>query len=177
MREDLDALTADAMEHRSGARPPQKINYTHKALIDMMVAHPELSQREMARTFGYTEAWLSTVICSDAFQGMLAQRREEIVDPLLRLTVEERFKALVNRSFEILMEKMEGPASRVSDQVAIRVAEMGGKVLAVRAAQGTVTPPQAPGERLKALAGRLRELQRQPEVVEGVVKEVASDLP
>jgi hypothetical protein len=181
MNQDLDSLTADALQAGAspvGARPPQKMNYTHDACVDMLVTHPELTQRKIAEIFGYSEAWLSTIICSDAFQARLAQRREEVIDPLLRLTVEERFKAAVNRSFEVLMEKMSGPASLVSDSVAIRVAEMGGKVLAVRAANSSGLPPMPPGERLKALAGRLRELQRQPqESIDVVVKEVPDGLP
>ncbi len=173
MTDDLDSLTADALD-KGPSLGPGKCNYTHKALIDLMVAHPELSQRQMAKVFDYTEAWLSTIVCSDAFQAMLAQRREEIVDPVLRLTVEERFKACVNRSFEVLMEKMSGPANMVSDQVAIRVAEMGGKILAVKAANGTPGPALPPGERLKVLAGRLRDLQRPADVVDVVPKEVPS---
>jgi hypothetical protein len=155
----LDSLTADALE-AGPSRGPKKVNYTHEALIELLVGHPELDQNHLARHFGYSAAWLSTIICSDAFQARLAQRREEIIDPVLRLTVEERFKALVNRSFEVLQEKLSGPASTVSDNVAIRVAEMGGKVLAIRAAQGPQAPLLPPGERLSKLAGRLRELQR-----------------
>jgi hypothetical protein len=182
MNEELDSLTADALgagaHEPVGAKPPSKLNYTHEACVEMLVAHPELTQRRIAEMFGYSEAWLSTIICSDAFQARLAQRREEIIDPLLRLSVEERFKAAVNRSFEVLMEKMSGPARLVSDQVAIRVAEMGGKVLAAKAANGPQAPLMAPGERIKAIAGRLRELQRpaEPIVVDAVVKEVPSGL-
>ena len=167
----LDSLTSDALQHRT--RGPQKVNYTHEALVELMVAHPELNQNELAKYFGYTPAWLSTIVCSDAFQAKLAQRREEIIDPVLRLTVEERFKALVNRSFEVLQEKLSGPASTVSDNVAIRVAEMGGRVLAVRAAQGAQAPLLPPGERLAKLAGRLRELQRGDPPIDVTAKEVA----
>ena len=65
----LDDLTDNAL---TADRGPEKMNYTHQACIDLMIAHPELTQRAIAKRFGYTEAWLSTVICSDAFQAMLA---------------------------------------------------------------------------------------------------------
>jgi len=136
----------------------KKLNYTHEALVDLMVSHPELNQNQLASAFGYTAAWLSTIVCSDAFQARLAQKREEIIDPVLRLTVEERFKAMVNRSFEVLMEKLHAP--QVSENVAIRCAEMGARVLAVKAGKDQLPPPLPPGERLTKLAGRLRDLQR-----------------
>jgi hypothetical protein len=169
----LDSLTQDALDKVPQGHQFKKMNYTHEALIELMVTHPELKQNDLAKAFGYSAAWLSTIICSDAFQARLAQRREDIIDPVLRLTVEERFKAIVNRSFEVLMEKLSGPASVVSDNVAIRVAEMGGKVLAVRAAQGPQGPVLPPGERLSKLAGRLRELQKGDPPVDVVPKEAS----
>lgn len=163
----LEQLAQDA----EAAGPPklQKLNYTHEALVDLMVSHPELNQNQLASAFGYTAAWLSTIVCSDAFQARLAQKREEIIDPVLRLTVEERFKAMVNKSFEVLMEKLHAP--QVSENVAIRCAEMGARVLAVKAGKDSMPAPLPPGERLTKLAGRLRELQR-GDVVDVTPKEV-----
>lgn len=103
----------------------QKVRYTHDAMIDMIVANPWISQGELARNFGYTEGWVSQVIASDAFQARLAERKNELVDPHLRATIEERFKGLVVRSIEILMRKLE--QDKVSDETALKALEIASK--------------------------------------------------
>lgn len=83
-----------------------RINYTHDALIDAIVTNPEKTQREFAAIFGYTESHLSIIMNSDAFQEKLCSRKEEIVNPILRATIEDRMKALVQRSTEILLDRL-----------------------------------------------------------------------
>lgn len=102
----------------------RKISFTHDALIDMIIAHPEFSQGQLANQFGYTQGWLSQVMASDAFKMRLAERKDAIVNPILRMQVEERFKGIVERSMEILMEKLSVPASQVPDQLALRALEI-----------------------------------------------------
>lgn len=84
----------------------EKVRYTHDAMIDMIVANPWISQNEIAMQFGYTPPWVSMIFASDAFQARLAARKEDVIDPAVRATVEERFKALVLQSIEILQEKL-----------------------------------------------------------------------
>lgn len=99
-----------------------KMRYSHKAMVDMIVANPWISQGELARNFGYTEGWVSQVIASDAFQAYLAERKNELIDPHIRATVEERFKGLVARSIEVLMRKLDD--SKVSDETALKALEI-----------------------------------------------------
>ena len=84
----------------------ERINYTHDALIDAIITNPEKTQREFAAIFGYGESWLSIIMNSDSFKERLHERREEIVNPILRATVEDRMKALVQKSTEILLERL-----------------------------------------------------------------------
>jgi len=84
-----------------------KTNYTHEALIDAIIANPEMTQREFASIFGYTESWLSIVMNSDAFQEKLAERKEEIVNPVLRATVMDRFKAVADRSMQNILQQLD----------------------------------------------------------------------
>jgi hypothetical protein len=84
-----------------------KVSYSHQALIDIIISNPMVTQREMAARFGYTESWISSVIASDSFQEVLNLRREEIIDPVIKASIEERFKALVIESQRILMKKLE----------------------------------------------------------------------
>lgn len=107
----------------------QKIRYSHDAMIDMIVANPWISQGELSLNFGYTEGWVSQVIASDAFQARLAERKEALVDPHLRATIEERFRGLVVRSLDILMRKLDSPMKDISDELALKAAEIAAKAL------------------------------------------------
>lgn len=166
----MSALAASAdvllgeLRESPAPRPPQgggsanaiqKLSYTHQALIDLIVANPYMSQNELAARFGYTPGWLSRIIASDAFQQQLMARRDEIIDPSIKATVEERFRALVVLSLERLHEKLSAP--QVSDNVALRAAELGAKALGIG---GHAPPPPPPAtDRLAALAERLLVLQ------------------
>lgn len=104
----------------SPTRPKiEKVKYTHDAMIDLIIQNPWISQNEIAKAFGYTPAWISTVFASDAFQERLAERKTEIVDPSIRATVEERFRALVIQSLDVLAKKLEAPLSSISDELAL----------------------------------------------------------
>ena len=84
-----------------GAIRPTKLRYTHEAVIDMIIAEPGVSQGKLAAMFGYTQGWLSTVMGSDAFKAKLAERRGELVDPVLKLSLDERFRGMVEKSLEV----------------------------------------------------------------------------
>lgn len=138
---DLAPLKKDAI---------QKVRYSHDAMIDLIVANPWVSQGELARTFGYTEGWVSQVIASDAFQSRLAERKNELVDPTIRATIEEKFKGLVERSYQVLLKKLE--ANSVSDETALRTLEIASRAAGYgsRSAQAVINnnfvvavPPKA----------------------------------
>lgn len=140
---DLDNLFAEALATSpvpTGGKPSnlpvasaptmgglKKISYTHDALIDLMIAHPEYTQNQLAATFGYSASWISNIFASDAFKARAAERRKEIVDPALMAEVESRFEGLVRRSLAILEEKLNAPAAAVSDQLALRTLEIAAK--------------------------------------------------
>jgi len=131
-----------------------KISYTHDAIIDVLIAHPMISQREIAARFQYTESWLSIMMASDAFKARLEMRRAELVDPTITATIEERFRALATKSLEVLQRKLEAPS--VSDNLAIQAANLAARSLGLGA--GTAAPPPAPPDRLERLGGRLLAL-------------------
>ena len=84
----------------------QKVRYSHDAMIDLIIEDPTISQGAMAAHFGYTPGWVSQVINSDAFRERLAERKDELVDPRIRTSIEERIRALADKSIEILLEKL-----------------------------------------------------------------------
>lgn len=98
------------LEQPGGRRPgPVKLNYTHEDCIDAILANPAITQTELAARYGYTQSWISLIINSDAFQAALAKRRDEIISPELRATVEERLRTLMVESSRVLMKHLQSP--------------------------------------------------------------------
>lgn len=78
----------------------------HESLIDMMIQHPHLTQRELAGFFGVTEGWLSTVKRSDAFQELYAQRREAHFSRVSE-TVVDRVETMAEMTLDRINERVE----------------------------------------------------------------------
>ncbi len=63
-------------------------NFRHQAIMDLIIAQPQMTKGEIAAALGYTQAWLSTLISSDAFQLELGIRRARFSDELDAAAVE-----------------------------------------------------------------------------------------
>lgn len=101
-----------------------KTSYTHEDIIDLILQQPAITQREIAKAYGYTETWVSIIINSDAFQARLADRKRELVDPVIVATLEDRFRGLASLSMNILEEKLE---SGRSAELALKALELSAK--------------------------------------------------
>lgn len=86
----------------------QKVRFTHDAVIDQIIMQPEITQRELARTWGYTEAWISIIINSDSFKNRLAERKADLVDPIIVASLNERLDGLASRALDKLLDRIEG---------------------------------------------------------------------
>lgn len=171
---ELEGMLA-AAKQRLEAKPQgviAKVAYSHAAMIDLIIANPGISQNALANYFGYTPSWISQVISSDAFQGALAKRREEIVDPLLMATVKEHFDALVLRSLDILQQKLNRPALEIPDNLALRALEIGSRAAGYGAKDSGPAPAGTPAEvhiHLEQLGGGLVALlQRKKREAEAI---------
>lgn len=102
----------------------QKVRYTHDAIIDCILANPSVSQGDLAREFGFTQAWMSIIINSDAFQERLAERKGELCDPIIRASTEARLDALAKRSLDKLLDRVDNNHP-VSTGDLIRMAALG----------------------------------------------------
>lgn len=105
-----------------------QVSYKHDQIIDFIIANPGISQNEIARKFDYSVSWISQMISSDAFQVRLAERSGDLIDPLLR-DRDAMFKSLVDRSWEVLHDKMSMPSNTISDQLAMRVLEVSSRAI------------------------------------------------
>lgn len=99
-----------------------KVGWTHDAIIDLIIAHPEFTQNELCERVGYTPGWMSRVINSDAFQNRLAGRRHELVDPVVTQGLNERMRAVSSRSADVILDALDQP--NPSKAVALKALEI-----------------------------------------------------
>jgi hypothetical protein len=95
----------------SAANALGRVHYHHDAMIDLILAVPGISQGEIAKQFGHTQAWVSRIFCSDAFQARLAERKTELLDPTIIASLEERMRGVTMQSLDILAAKLEATQS------------------------------------------------------------------
>ena len=116
-----------------------RVSYSHDAMIDMLIANPAISQGQLAQNFGYTQAWVSRVVNSDAFLARLAERKCDLVDPSIALTLDEKFRALANQSLDILVDKL---SVSKSPDMALKALELSSKALGYGARQANLNVQQ-----------------------------------
>lgn len=151
----------------------KKLNYSHEAMIDAMIANPAISGGELAAMFGYTEAWISTIRSSDAFREKLAERKTELVNPVVLASVEERFDIITRLAQEKVIHELSKPVQEVSIDVAMQAAALGAKG-AGRGGFGSkvqVNVSSPDPQRIDRIADRLRSLNQ------GVVDVEAREVP
>lgn len=103
-----------------------KVRYTHDAMIDAIIADPTVKQNKLAEMFDRSVPWISRIIGSDAFQAALAKRREELTDPFLVATIEERFRGLAMQSLDVIAEKLQ---STQNADLALKALDISSKAL------------------------------------------------
>ena len=123
----------------SAALAIARVKYSHDAMIDIMIADPGVSQGALAQQFGYTQAWVSRVVNSDAFLARLAERKADIIDPSIALTLDEKFRALANQSLDIVMDKL---AVTKNPDTALKALELSSKALGYGARQQNLNVQQ-----------------------------------
>jgi hypothetical protein len=82
------------------------VNFRHEAIIDLMIAAPKMTKGEIALYLGYTQAWISTLISSDAFQMRLAERRNAIATELDAAAI-QRLHDLDKAAGDIIAKELE----------------------------------------------------------------------
>lgn len=163
----LDEIAAGPAPAALPARPGQitKIRYTHEDCIDRIIADPTISQGELARIYGYSEGWMSILVNTDAFKARLADRRAELIDPVVAASLNEKYAALANRSVEVLLDKLNRPLDAIPDKLALEAAALGARVTGLDRPAPAPSAPAA--DHLASIAHRLLDLQRpRGEVIE-----------
>lgn len=90
----------------SAANALARVHYSHDAMIDHLIENPGISQDALAAMFGYSVPWISRIINSDAFLARLSERKHDLVDPAIALTLDEKFRSLAAQSLDVIQEKL-----------------------------------------------------------------------
>lgn len=136
----------------------KRLNYSHDGMIDLIIANPGISQNEIAARIGYSAAWVSTVMATDAFQAKVAARRDEIIDPALKASVKEQFEGILRRSMSILAEKLEGTKDSIPDNLVLRSVELSSRALGYGARTETIAVQVNVDNHLEDLGERMVSL-------------------
>lgn len=78
-----------------------EVNHRHEAIADIMLSFPDLKKGEIAEMLGYTQAWLSSVINSDAFIFYYDNRRLEYNAALHQETVNKLYEVAIKATEKV----------------------------------------------------------------------------
>lgn len=81
----------------------KKLSHRHHAIMDFMLANPQLPMSKVADHFGVTQAWLSTVRHSDLFEARLAERRR-MMDQDQAFRIGTKLQTLAEKGIDALCD-------------------------------------------------------------------------
>lgn len=84
----------------------KKVGVTHEAIITWFLENPGRSNRDCATAFDVSQAWLSTMIHSDAFQERLNRRQDEMA-ALVGISLTEKLGAAAEVAIDGLTRQLE----------------------------------------------------------------------
>jgi hypothetical protein len=106
------------------------VAYTHAAMADFVMMNPRASREEIARHFGYKNtSTISTILNTDAFKALLAERKKELVDPLVTQSIEEGLKVVAQLSVQRMAERLGDIYDPPSEEFVLKSAELAARAL------------------------------------------------
>ena len=108
------------------------VRYSHDALIDAIVQNPMLNGKQLGAMFGFHPAWVNRITSSDSFKVKLAERKKELIDPIITANAEERLEALMKESTDVLLDKL---ATTPTADLALEALKVSSKALGYGARQ------------------------------------------
>lgn len=83
-----------------------KVGVKHEAILNFLVVNPSVPMHVVAREFGVTQPWLSTIIHSDAFQARLKERQGQVFHHTV-LPLADKLLGLAHRAVERVADQLE----------------------------------------------------------------------
>ena len=136
---------------------PKVLNNVHRAMVDTILARPEMTTAELGEQYGFSPAWTNLIINSVAFKRLLEKRRDEVINPIIIASTEERLQAVVNRSLDVIHEKLSKSADQVSDNLVLKALEVSTKAMGMGQAKAAAVVIES--NHLDNLAKRLVALR------------------
>lgn len=84
---------------------PRKWRNMYDGVLDLMIAEPGMSQRELAARLGKTHAWICSVVNTDMFKARLHERRLEH-QTILSETISEQIVDIAHTGMRVLKKKL-----------------------------------------------------------------------
>lgn len=85
----------------------RKLNYRHEAIIDYMIANPEMKQGEIAERLGLTQGYLSRLKSSDAFQREYRRRLNQHQEDLDR-GITQKLYNVAEKGLDVVIDALDG---------------------------------------------------------------------
>lgn len=82
----------------------QVLRNRHFGVMDVLIAHPEWTQKEVAEALGYSESWLSQMMNSSLFKTAFTAYRRRFEEDL-RESIVKATRAAIEVSLEIMQDK------------------------------------------------------------------------
>lgn len=95
----------------------QRISIKHEAILNYMLTNPAEKLGKVAEHFRVSQAWLSVIVHSDVFQGLLAEKNQEFSHESL-IPLREKVLGVAHLAVDKLSEAIEH-SSPVSDKAYI----------------------------------------------------------
>lgn len=133
-----------------GAPGIRRLNFTHHDLARWLLENPAANLGDAAQYFGYTRAWISCIIHSDAFRNYFYELQQQ-ADRAVIGDIPARLRGIADAALEALSHELDqcatsGLAGRVDREFVKETADMALKALGFggRGNGSAVTQPQAP---------------------------------
>lgn len=84
------------------------LNHRHEGIAHWLMANPDKNMGDCARALGYTQAWLSQVIHTDAFQAYYQRLLEDYVDDRVR-PLRDKINNIAHKACGALEDQLDTP--------------------------------------------------------------------
>jgi hypothetical protein len=95
-----------ALQVSGQERLKKGLSHLHESLVDYLLINPGCTLRQLGAYFGYSPAWLCTVMQTDMFKAYLSARKSE-VNVFIAQDLPSRLAAAAHLATERIIEVME----------------------------------------------------------------------
>lgn len=102
----------------STAQQIKKLSNTHMAIMDFMLSNPRASMLTVAKEFGITQAWLSTVKNSDLWRITYNERRA-LLEEHQKIILSDQLTAIASKGLACLEDAIDDEATTLASKITI----------------------------------------------------------